>query len=546
MARNEAQAELGVLLTGLKDRSGCSYQGLGRRVNLSKSAVHRYCTGSSVPADFATVERIARATRADRSEIDRLYQAWSRAVSTTPPPEPTPTPTPPPMIAAGPPIARPRRPFAAAYATGLLIVVFAVLNGLPVLTGARATTEPDNRRLQWISGPTWTLPAEPVDETLFGVTINSTTGAMPGFDVGAVRLWDSGTVWAALQPRRGVFDWKLLDGHVRGAEQAGLPVLFVIGGTPGWAAPAAPRAPYPEDARAAPPDDLAHWDAFIRALARRYAGRIEAYELWNLANDARFFNGDVTTLVEMTRRAARIIDVADPGALVVCPGMGNLWTPEGREVLRRFAELRGYDHCDVAGIKLHQRSAADPPETMLELTGVVDRILHGAGVHPRVWNTGTMYSIPLQGRLDEMTARNHAVRFFLVGLLARETYLERMYFYNWGGTKVPIVLQADGGTPTPAARAVERLQRWLAGAEVHACGHGEAMNLPAQAWQCDFTVPDGNRRTAASIAWTHNGTATITTGSEVASVHRLDGTSAPVRPGSALALTEEPVLLRDS
>ena len=46
-------------------------------------------------------------------------------------------------------------------------------------------------------------------------------------------------------------------------------------------------------------------------------------------------------------------------------------------------------------------------------------------MHPPIWNTGTTYTIPLQGRLDEATARNYAARFYLVGLLARKAFLQR-------------------------------------------------------------------------------------------------------------------------
>ncbi|KUL28036.1 helix-turn-helix domain-containing protein [Actinoplanes awajinensis] len=550
MAASDPGAELGRMLTRLKEHSGLSYQTLGSRTYLSKSAVHRYCAGSSTPADFGTVERIGRATGAGRSELEQLFQLWSRAAARTdavptavahhradgdvPPADRDPLPA--------RPAARRSRRLPMVLSLIMLLGLVVVLNGQRGTAGRGAAAE--TAKAQWISGPTWTLPAEPVGGPLFGVTINSKTGHMPGFPVGAVRLWDSGTLWAALQPEPGRFDWTLLDRQVEGAEAASLPVLFVLGGTPGWAAPAGPRAPYPEDARAAPPDDPARWDAFVSALVHRFAGRIEAYELWVLATDRRFYSGSVENLVDMTRRANKIIKRTDPRATVVCPGMGNLWTAEGRQLLRRFAELGGYDHCDVAGIKLYQRSAADPPETMLQLTTVVDEILHTVGVHPRIWNTGTTYTIPLQGRLDEATARNYAVRFYLVGLLARKTFLERMYLYNWGGAKVPIVLQVDGGSPTPAAQAIATVQRWLAGAQVYSCGHGPAIDLPPNAWQCRFTLPAGTHRTQAAIMWTHEGAASLTAAVDMVSVQHLDGTSAPVSGGSPLTIGEDPVLIR--
>ncbi|MGI5405106.1 hypothetical protein ACQEVG_37895 [Streptomyces sp. CA-135486] len=175
---------------------------------------------------------------------------------------------------------------------------------------------------------------------------------MPSFRTGAVRLWDSGTRWAEIGPQRGEFDWSVLDRLVSGAEQAGLPALFVMRGTPQWARPNGPVGPYADDSRAAPPDRLADWDTFVSALVHRCRGRIEAYDLWAPANDPRLFNGGVKTLVEMTRRASRTIRAADPKATVVCPGMGCLWEPDGLQVLQRFAELGGYRYCDAAGIKL--------------------------------------------------------------------------------------------------------------------------------------------------------------------------------------------------
>ncbi|MDX2574799.1 helix-turn-helix domain-containing protein [Streptomyces scabiei] len=432
----------------------------------------------------------------------------------------------------------------------LLLVLSAALMTLVVAVTATGSSPADRdsssgSARQWIPGPAWVSAPAPVPSTLFGVTLNSTTGTMPSFRTGAVRLWDSDTRWSNIQPRRGEFDWSILDRLVDGAERARLPALFVMGGTPRWASPDGPVGPYADGSRAAPPDRLADWDTYVRALVERYEGRIEAYELWVLANDPRFYDGSVRTLVEMVRRAARTIRAVDPDATVVCPGMGRLWDPEAVRVFERFAELGGYRHCDVAGVKLYQRTASDPPETMLALTRTVDRILHHAGVHPRLWNTGTMYEIPLQKPLGRRRAADYAVRFYLVGLYARNANVERMYFYNWGGTKIPIVLQAEGGAPTQAALAVERLQRWLAHARIHSCGHGLASGLGDNVWECRFTVTGSRLRHEAAIRWTDSGTAVTTSAPDLAAVHRLDGTVTPVRPGDTIRITEQPILLEE-
>ncbi|WP_433383068.1 helix-turn-helix domain-containing protein [Actinoplanes sp. CA-142083] len=528
------QRLIGELLTELKDRHGYSYAQIARKANLSKSAVHRYCAGQSVPQTFAPIESIARACGADRPTIDKLYAAWSGGPG-KPEPE-TPGQETPGQETEAPAKRTHNRALllaAAALVAAVAAVVIVVLrpDGRPVPSVAGTA--------QQVTGPAWTLTPAPVPRTLFGATLNSSSGDMPGFDLGAVRLWDSETRWSQVEPRRRAYDWRTLDGLVAGARKAGLPALYVFGGTPSWAAPGGALSVYPEGARSSPPDDLADWDAYVRAVAGRYRGRIEAYELWVLANDKRMYTGSPETMVAMTRRASDIIRAADPMATVVCPGMGNLWTEEGQRVLTRFAQLGGYRYCDVAGIKLFQQAASDPPETMLDLLGRVDQLLHDAEVHPRLWNTGTTYTIALQKPLDATTARNYAVRFFLVGLYARNYNLERMYFYNWGGTKIPIVLQADGGEPTAAARAVDTLQHWLAAAQSRSCGHGSAAGLPENAWQCELIV--GTRR--AAVRWTQSGTATMPVDAPIAAVHHLDGRVDRPSPGAELPLAEDPIFV---
>ncbi|WP_416979808.1 helix-turn-helix domain-containing protein [Streptomyces sp. T028] len=558
MAETPGDKEFSAALEELKRRSGRSYHWIGQQVNASKSTVYRYCAGHSVPRDFATVERLAKACQADRAETAALCRLWMRAVETAEAPgRPEETQV---LSAVGSvdqsadvpvprPPTRPKKREGGRRRRVFTYLVAAVVTGLLLGTTAASAGPPRLRELQlrhsaqWIPGPDWVSSPTPVPSTHFGVTINSTTGTMPSFRTGAVRLWDSGTRWANLEPQRGEFDWSVLDRLVGGARRAGLPALFVLGGTPRWASPNGPVGPYDDDSRAAPPDRLADWDAFVRALVHRYRGRIEAYELWVLANDARFYNGSVETLIEMTRRAGRIIRAADPQATVVCPGMGRLWDPDGMDVLRRFAELGGYRHCDVAGVKLYQRTASDPPETMLDLTHKVDEVLHGAGVHPPVWNTGTMYEIPLQDPLDSRRATNYAVRFYLVGLYARKVNIERMYFYNWGGTRIPIVLQAEGGSPTGAALAVEQLQRWLGHARIRSCSHGLPAGLPSNVWECEFTVTESQRDHQATIRWTDTGTATTTAGPDVRAVRRLNGSTVLVQPGDPVTITGEPVLI---
>ncbi|MFI5494375.1 helix-turn-helix domain-containing protein [Actinoplanes sp. NPDC051859] len=71
--------ELAELLQRLKGRTGRSYEALARRANLSRSSVHRYCSGAAVPTDFESLSRLGRACGATRDELLELHRRWALA-----------------------------------------------------------------------------------------------------------------------------------------------------------------------------------------------------------------------------------------------------------------------------------------------------------------------------------------------------------------------------------------------------------------------------------------------------------------------------------
>ncbi|WP_258342826.1 beta-galactosidase [Saccharopolyspora gregorii] len=383
--------------------------------------------------------------------------------------------------------------------------------------------------------PNWTdVPAE-IDPDFVGVTVSSSTGGMPGFPVDSVRLWDSGTRWQDLEPERGRYDWRTLDRLLDSAQDAGLPVVFTFGGTPSWASPRGERSAYRDDARTGPPDDLADWERFVTAVATRAAGRVEAYELWDLGPP--HFDGTAEVLVEMTEIGSRVVRELDPRAQVVCPAFGELWDPAADAHLERFAALHGYDHCDAAPVELRPRRTSDPPETTTELATRVEATLHRGGASPRMWNTGAGSDDPYEPQVPAELAADFAVRWYLIGLWMD---YDRVYFDGWGGDEVPIPLQVAGFQPTEAGRYVGELREWLRGARISSCGHGAEALLPDNVWQCRFDR--GGR--AFVIRWTHEGTAEMAPDPGMAVVQRLDGSRDRLRPGERMEVTGSPVLLR--
>ncbi|CAL9491409.1 hypothetical protein SUDANB105_03227 [Streptomyces sp. enrichment culture] len=68
--------DFAALLRELKERSGLSYGTLAKRLHMSTSTLHRYCNGDAVPADYAPVERLARACKASPQELVELHRRW--------------------------------------------------------------------------------------------------------------------------------------------------------------------------------------------------------------------------------------------------------------------------------------------------------------------------------------------------------------------------------------------------------------------------------------------------------------------------------------
>lgn len=301
---------------------------------------------------------------------------------------------------------------------------------MPESRARAATVEPAG----WVADP-----PVPVGREGFGVDIVGVyDGRMPTFDVGAVRLWDDYTRWSSIERRPGVFDWSVLDALTSGAGAKGLPVLYAMGQTPRWANPDGPRCPYEnanEQCTTAPPDDLSRWDEYVRRVATRYKGRIQAYELWNEATTTTYYSGTVDQMVEMSRRAYRIIKEADPRAIVVSPSATMIERSGTRSWIDQFAAKGGYDHADRIAVHLYTTSndgVLDPPERAVPLVAAVRSILAKRNVGKPLWDTETNEEPdskdPFPG--TERQAADWVARYFLTGLYNR---LGRSYFYGWGG-----------------------------------------------------------------------------------------------------------------
>ncbi len=89
--------------------------------------------------------------------------------------------------------------------------------------------------------------------------------------------WVKQTIyWRDIEPVRGQIDFATLDEIVNRFTSANLKILFTVTASPAWA-----RSYILENG---PSDNLADYGKFVAALGQRYAGRVQAYEIWNEPN----------------------------------------------------------------------------------------------------------------------------------------------------------------------------------------------------------------------------------------------------------------------
>lgn len=163
-------------------------------------------------------------------------------------------------------------------------------------------------------------------------------GEWPDFPVESIRLWDTRTAWLNLNPRAGVFTFEHLDAQLATARAHGVQhVTLVLAGTPRWAARSLDDAdaPWLGPGSAAPPRDIADWVAFVTAVAERYRGEIEAYEIGNEPNLPMFWRGTPAELAALVNAAGEVIHRVDPDATVVAPAV-LMTTPRDAAHLTAF------------------------------------------------------------------------------------------------------------------------------------------------------------------------------------------------------------------
>ena len=194
----------------------------------------------------------------------------------------------------------------------------ALVVALVVPLGCKATSKPAGRKLLG-------LFSEHV--------INNMVGKIPVSEHGKIRNVKLFVKWKDLEARhKGAYNWKALDSKVIAALSIGIDSILItlMGPVPVWATNWA----NPKPAYNGPPKKMQDWQDFCHAVAARYKGYVDYYQVWQEAGwDAKsgsvqtgtlYYAGDTSyTYLGMLRAGYKGIKSADPDAQVISASLLN-------------------------------------------------------------------------------------------------------------------------------------------------------------------------------------------------------------------------------
>jgi len=166
--------------------------------------------------------------------------------------------------------------------------------------------------------------------------------------------------WRDIEPTRGEWHWEQPDFAVRAAEFYGLGLVVRLDHPPDWTLNWS-------EGSGLPPVDLDAYINFVRSVARRYRGQIQAYIVWNEPNLSLEWAGqapDPVAYRALLCRAYMALRCSDPLAVVVSAGLaptnGGDGAMDDRLFLSQMLDAGASACFDVLGV--HAYGFGHPPD----------------------------------------------------------------------------------------------------------------------------------------------------------------------------------------
>ena len=368
-----------------------------------------------------------------------------------------------------------------------------------------------------------------IPASLFGLTVLNFPNRSPSMRFGTTRSWDADSLdWSDVNPSLGVYNFAGLDTFIAINKVRGSDIIYTLGRTPRWAS-SQPSAPGPYGpGQCAPPTDMTAWDNYVRAIATHAAGQIKNWELWNEAQDTRFYCGDILTMVMMARHASQIIKGIDPSALILSPAVTG---PQGPTWLASFLSGGGAAYTDVIAFHGYWSATAE------DAISVVSRYktaaaANGAAGKP-IWDTESSWA-----GFGNLGTPNKSQQ---VGFVAKDYLLHwsqgisRLVWYAYDGGPIWGGLWAAGAGESPAAESYKETYRWMVGASLATpCAAGK-MGF----WTCTLSRIGGY---TAEVVWIPKVTASFAVPAQYTVYRDLTGAVYTIT-NHTITVGDQPILL---
>ncbi len=195
------------------------------------------------------------------------------------------------------------------------------------------------------------------------------------------------------------------------AAGAGLRVLGLPTGWPLWSHPYTARG-------------LHEFLAFLRQIARRYRGRVAAWEIWNEPNVSLSWRGTAEQYVDLLVAAYATLKDIDPDVQVIGPctaGPGDLASPTARAAwawIERVLDSRA-PLFDVFSFHPYEGRRSPEQAGFVPTVQRLQHLLRGSGHPARLWVTEQGWaSDDATPALDDVQQARLLVRAYLLGRMA--------------------------------------------------------------------------------------------------------------------------------
>jgi polysaccharide biosynthesis protein PslG len=398
---------------------------------------------------------------------------------------------------------------------------------------------------------------QPMGPRFFGMT-TLWFRPWPTLPIGAMRLWNTGTGWADLNPSDGTYNWKVLDNWLSTAQQNGVTqIILTLAMTPRWASSNPDDSCHSHPGQCAPPNDLnpdgsgtdQHWKDFVRAVATHAAGKIGSWEIWNEPVNSYYWSGTFAQMVRMAKDARAIILSINPNALMLSPPNGaNL--KFGQDWWEGYAALGGLQYADVialhGGVNLPPFKCGNYPKAVDFVTQVNNLKSILAQYHALdkpIWDTEGDW-----GDVRKTCFNDRDLQAAFLGqyyLFHESMNIKRFFWFAYDDTAVGQLWDAKTQKLDKAGVAYQYVHDWMVGATMtQNCSSSDNA-----IWTCDLSAPNGY---VAEAIWDTNETCShgkcrtinYTVDATYTQYRTLDGQTVQIS-NNQVAIGAKPILLEN-